>query len=145
MNLLKIGWAEEFGILINNHSELHKSLIYYHRLCKFIQFLNGLPCTCLKACVLYILRVGITDQMSEATQSGFLVVLSKQVFHSYPFYLYLLSACILHSDDLMLLGLQLQSPDATPSMRVAALRTLSYALKTLGEVKHTFRSLHIFA
>nr|GMD55450.1 HEAT repeat-containing protein 5B isoform X2 [Ipomoea batatas] len=65
------------------------------------------------ACVLYILRVGITDQMSEATQSGFLVVLSKQ----------------------------LQSPDATPSMRVAALRTLSYALKTLGEVPAEFKEV----
>ncbi|CAH1418702.1 unnamed protein product [Lactuca virosa] len=30
--------------------------------------------------------------------------------------------------------LQLQSPDASPSMKIAALRTLSYTLKTLGEV-----------
>ncbi|VFQ70327.1 unnamed protein product [Cuscuta campestris] len=65
------------------------------------------------ACVLYILRVGLTDQMSEATQSGFLVVLSKQ----------------------------LQSPDTTSSMRVAALRTLSYALKTLGEVPAEFKEV----
>jgi hypothetical protein len=33
----------------------------------------------LKACVLYILRVGITDQMTEPTQRSFLVFLGKQV------------------------------------------------------------------
>ncbi|KAM3363202.1 protein SWEETIE isoform X1 [Capsicum galapagoense] len=65
------------------------------------------------ACILYILRVGITDQMSEPTQRGLLVILGKQ----------------------------LQSPDATPSMRVAALRTMSYALKTLGEVPAEFKEV----
>lgn len=35
--------------------------------------------SCLKACVLYIMRVGIMDQMSEPTQRGFLVFLAKQV------------------------------------------------------------------
>ncbi|OIT22627.1 PREDICTED: HEAT repeat-containing protein 5B [Nicotiana attenuata] len=65
------------------------------------------------ACILYILRVGITDQMSEPTQRGLLVLLGKQ----------------------------LQSPDATPSMRVAALRTMSYALKTLGEVPAEFKEV----
>nr|XP_009791635.1 PREDICTED: HEAT repeat-containing protein 5B-like isoform X2 [Nicotiana sylvestris] len=65
------------------------------------------------ACILYILRVGITDQMSEPTQRGLLVPLGKQ----------------------------LQSPDATPSMRVAALRTMSYALKTLGEVPAEFKEV----
>lgn len=42
---------------------------------------------------------------------------------------------LIYSDSCFL---QLQSPDATPSMRVAALRTMSYALKTLGEVKDSF-------
>ncbi|XP_073155187.1 protein SWEETIE isoform X2 [Henckelia pumila] len=65
------------------------------------------------ACVLYILRVGVTDQMSEPTQRGFLVFLGKQ----------------------------LQSPDFTPSMRVATLRTLSYVLKTLGEVPLEFKEV----
>lgn len=65
------------------------------------------------ACVLYILRVGVTDQMSEPTQRGFLV----------------------------LLGNQLQSPDSSPSMQIAALRTLSYALKTLGEVPPEFKDV----
>ncbi|XP_049385527.1 protein SWEETIE isoform X1 [Solanum stenotomum] len=65
------------------------------------------------ACILYILRVGITDQMSEPTQRGLLVILGKQ----------------------------LQSPDATPSMRVASLRTMSYALKTLGEVPAEFKDV----
>ncbi|XP_059670574.1 protein SWEETIE [Cornus florida] len=65
------------------------------------------------ACVLYILRVGVTDQMTEPTQRSFLVFLGKQ----------------------------LQSPDASPSMEVAALRTLSYTLKTLGEVPLEFKEL----
>lgn len=33
-------------------------------------------------------------------------------------------------------NLQLESSDVTPSMKIAALRTLSYTLKTLGEVRH---------
>lgn len=36
----------------------------------------------LKACVLYILRVGVTDQMMEPTQRSFLVFLGKQVSES---------------------------------------------------------------
>lgn len=65
------------------------------------------------ACVLYILRVGVTDQMTEPTQRSFLVVLAKQ----------------------------LQSCDASPTMKVAALRTLSYTLKTLGEVPSEFKEV----
>uniref|UniRef100_A0A2N9GA63 Reverse transcriptase domain-containing protein n=1 Tax=Fagus sylvatica TaxID=28930 RepID=A0A2N9GA63_FAGSY len=65
------------------------------------------------ACVLYILRVGITDQMTEPTQRSFLVFLGKQ----------------------------LQSPDASPSMKISALRTLSYTLKTLGEVPFEFKEV----
>ncbi|KAG5245658.1 HEAT repeat-containing protein [Salix suchowensis] len=68
------------------------------------------PDTCVDAhalaCILYILRVGVTDQMTEPTQRGFLVFLGKQ----------------------------LESSDVTPSMKIAALCTLSYTLKTLGEV-----------
>lgn len=65
------------------------------------------------ACVLYIMRVGITDQMSEPIQRGFSVFLAKQLLSS----------------------------DSTPSMRVAALRTLSYVLKTLGEVPLEFKQV----
>ncbi|XP_023550989.1 protein SWEETIE isoform X2 [Cucurbita pepo subsp. pepo] len=65
------------------------------------------------ACVLYILRVGITDQMTEPTQRSFLVFLGKQ----------------------------LQSEDASPSMKIACLRTLSYTLKTLGEVPSEFKEV----
>ncbi|KAJ1443259.1 Armadillo-type fold [Sesbania bispinosa] len=65
------------------------------------------------ACVLYVLRVGVTDQMTEPTQRNFLVFLGKQV----------------------------QSPEAGPSMKVAALRTLSYTLKTLGEVPSEFKEV----
>ncbi|KAL8123865.1 hypothetical protein AgCh_011749 [Apium graveolens] len=65
------------------------------------------------ACVLYILRVGVTDQMSEPTQRGFLVLLGKQ----------------------------LQAPDASPAIQIASLRTLSYALKTLGEAPPEFKEV----
>lgn len=65
------------------------------------------------ACVLYVLRVGVTDQMTEPTQRNFLLFLGKQ----------------------------LQSPEAGPSMMVAALRTLSYTLKTLGEVPVEFKEI----
>ncbi|OMO80110.1 Armadillo-like helical, partial [Corchorus capsularis] len=66
------------------------------------------------ACVLYILRVGVTDQMTEPTQRSFTVFLGKQ----------------------------LQSPEASPSMKIAALRTLSYTLKTLGEVPLEFKEVY---
>ncbi|KAI3768087.1 hypothetical protein L2E82_18519 [Cichorium intybus] len=65
------------------------------------------------ACVVYILRVGVIDQMTEPTQRVFLVNLGKQ----------------------------LQPPDASPSMKIAALRTLSYTLKTLGEVPVEFKEV----
>ncbi|KAI4389310.1 hypothetical protein MLD38_001547 [Melastoma candidum] len=65
------------------------------------------------ACVLYILRVGITDQMTEPTQRTFLVFL----------------------------GEQLQSSNLVPAMRVAALRTLSYTLKTVAEVPTEFKEI----
>ncbi|RHN44030.1 hypothetical protein MtrunA17_Chr7g0214901 [Medicago truncatula] len=65
------------------------------------------------ACVLYILRVGVTDQMTEPTQRDFLLFLGKQI----------------------------QSPEAGPSMMVAALRTVSYTLKTLGEVPFEFKEV----
>lgn len=92
----------------------------------------------LKACVLYVLRVGVTDQMSEPTQRGFLVFLGKQVFYSNP--IFLSSFCAFDTLNFLLAYfgqfLQLQSSDSSPSMRVAALRTLAYVLKTLGEVNH---------
>ncbi|XP_058082071.1 protein SWEETIE [Magnolia sinica] len=65
------------------------------------------------ACVLYILRVGVTDQMTEPTQRIFLI----------------------------LLGRQLESPDVSPSMKVAVLRTLCYLLATLGEVPLEFKEV----
>ncbi|KAK9742494.1 hypothetical protein RND81_03G176900 [Saponaria officinalis] len=66
-----------------------------------------------QACVLYILRVGVVDQMTEPTQRSFLAVLGKQ----------------------------LQSPDSSSLVKVAALRTLTYTLKTLGEVPVEFREV----
>jgi hypothetical protein len=63
------------------------------------------------ACVLYILRVGVIDQMMEPSQRSFSVFLGKQ----------------------------LQSSNASPSMKIVALRALSYTLKTLGEVPHEFK------
>ncbi|XP_010419035.1 PREDICTED: HEAT repeat-containing protein 5B-like [Camelina sativa] len=63
------------------------------------------------ACVLYILRVGVIDQMMEPSQRSFSVFLGKQ----------------------------LQSSNAGPSMKIVALRALSFTLKTLGEVPHEFK------
>ncbi|XP_010511629.1 PREDICTED: HEAT repeat-containing protein 5B-like isoform X1 [Camelina sativa] len=63
------------------------------------------------ACVLYILRVGVIDQMMEPSQRSFSVFLGKQ----------------------------LQSSNASPSMKIVALRALSFTLKTLGEVPHEFK------
>ncbi|CAM9003710.1 unnamed protein product, partial [Rhodiola kirilowii] len=65
------------------------------------------------ACVLYILRVGLTDQMTEPTQRAFLVFLAKQ----------------------------LQSSDISSFMEVAALRIISYLLKILGEVPLEFKEV----
>ncbi|XP_020259958.1 HEAT repeat-containing protein 5B [Asparagus officinalis] len=65
------------------------------------------------ACVLYILRVGITDQMTEPTQRGFLIVMARQ----------------------------LESGNYSPSVGVATLRILSYLLKILGEVPVEFRDI----
>lgn len=53
--------------------------------------------------------------------------------------------CFINADSVKKHFLQLLSSDSTPSMRVAALRTLSYVLKTLGEVhlllKHIFTTI----
>lgn len=49
-------------------------LIAHNRLSQLLIF--GL----VKACVLYILRVGVTDQMTEPTQRSFIVFLAKQVW-----------------------------------------------------------------
>ncbi|KAK4799124.1 hypothetical protein SAY86_024489 [Trapa natans] len=65
------------------------------------------------ACVLYILRVAITDQMTEPTQRTFLVFLGQKI----------------------------QSSDVSPAMKAAALRTLSYTLKTVGEVPPEFKEV----
>ncbi|KAK1313189.1 hypothetical protein QJS10_CPA06g02190 [Acorus calamus] len=59
------------------------------------------------ACVLYILRVGVADQMAEIAQRNLLVLLAKQ----------------------------LESDDFLPPKGVAVLRLLSYLLTTLGEVR----------
>ncbi|KAJ4781926.1 HEAT repeat-containing protein [Rhynchospora pubera] len=65
------------------------------------------------ACVLYILRVGVADQLTEPAQRDFLV----------------------------LLGRKLESSDCSPSVRVATLRILSYLLKSLGEVPAEFKDV----
>ncbi|WOK94226.1 HEAT repeat-containing protein 5B isoform X6 [Canna indica] len=65
------------------------------------------------ACILYILRVGIADQLTESSQRSFLVFMGKK----------------------------LESADCSPSMRVAALRILSYLLINLGEVPAEFKDI----
>ncbi|KAJ1259294.1 hypothetical protein BS78_10G142900 [Paspalum vaginatum] len=65
------------------------------------------------ACILYVLRVGIADQMTEPTQREFLVFLGKK----------------------------LESSNYTAPMRVATLRILSYLLRSLGEVPSEFKDI----
>ncbi|XP_062228917.1 protein SWEETIE-like isoform X3 [Phragmites australis] len=65
------------------------------------------------ACVLYVLRVGVADQMTEPTQCDFLVFL----------------------------GRKLESSNYNTPMRVATLRILSYLLRSLGEVPAEFKDV----
>ncbi|CAD6336683.1 unnamed protein product [Miscanthus lutarioriparius] len=65
------------------------------------------------ACVLYVLRVGVADQMIEPTQREFLVFL----------------------------GRKLESSNYTAPMRVATLRILSYLLRSVGEVPAEFKDV----
>ncbi|XP_009403181.3 protein SWEETIE isoform X2 [Musa acuminata AAA Group] len=65
------------------------------------------------ACVLYVLRVGIADQLTESSQRSFLGFL----------------------------GRKLETADCSPSMRVATLRILSYLLNNLGEVPVEFKNI----
>ncbi|KAK1288938.1 hypothetical protein QJS10_CPB19g01586 [Acorus calamus] len=65
------------------------------------------------ACVLYILRVGVADQMAEIAQRNLLVLLAKQ----------------------------LESNNFLPPKGVAVLRLLSYLLTTLGEVPVEFKEI----
>ncbi|CAN6221242.1 unnamed protein product [Urochloa humidicola] len=65
------------------------------------------------ACVLYVLQVGVADQMTEPTQREFLVFL----------------------------GRKLESSNYTAPMRVATLRILSYLLRSLGEVPAEFKDV----
>lgn len=101
-----------------------------------------------KACVLYILRVGMVDQMTEPTQRSFLVILGKQVCWIKVRAIDECQWCISVSFSIyasVISGiLQLQSPDSSAPMKVAALRTLSYTLKTLEEVNLAVTSTLIF-
>ncbi|CAM0910461.1 unnamed protein product [Alopecurus aequalis] len=74
---------------------------------------NGSPDPHALACVLYILRVGFADQMTEPTQREFLVFL----------------------------GRKLESSNYTAPMTVATLRILSYLLRSLGEVPSEFKDV----
>ncbi|KQK18234.1 hypothetical protein BRADI_1g39436v3 [Brachypodium distachyon] len=74
---------------------------------------NGSPDPHALACVLYVLRVGFADQMTEPTQREFLVFL----------------------------GRKLESSNYTAPRRVATLRILSYLLRSLGEVPSEFKDV----
>lgn len=94
----------------------------------------------LKACVLYILRVGVTDQMTEPTQRSFLVFLGRKVccklfYHELFFLHYFKTNRDSFHSLFQICDPQLESADCSPAMRVAALRILSYLLTTLGEVR----------
>ncbi|KAL5651647.1 hypothetical protein ACJX0J_037105, partial [Zea mays] len=65
------------------------------------------------ACVLYVLRVGVADQMTELTQRDFL----------------------------LFLGRKLESLNYTAATRVATLRILCYLLRSVGEVPAEFKDV----
>ncbi|KMZ69414.1 HEAT repeat-containing protein [Zostera marina] len=91
------------------HSELQNIAL------QAMDMLNGNPSldTHALACVLYIIRVGATNQMSEPIQRSFLVQLA----------------------------IQLESSGFTPSKGIATLRILSYLLEVLGEVPIEFKEV----
>lgn len=114
----------------------------------WIQFLNVCIFSLLKACVLYILRVGVIDQMMEPSQRSFTVFLGKQVLqfnlttlscklelHIFKNFIYVSTSQLSKLFFFFLKQMQLQSSDVSPSMKIVALRALSYTLKTLGEVR----------
>ncbi|CAJ1844997.1 unnamed protein product [Sphenostylis stenocarpa] len=107
MEMLSAETSVDAHALGSNHSGFGEVVMHLS-----IDFKFGLSMTLL-ACVLYVLRIAVTNQMTEPTQRSFLVFLGKQ----------------------------LQSSEAGPSMKVAALRTLSYTLKTLGEVPFEFKEI----
>uniref|UniRef100_A0A453S7T8 Clathrin/coatomer adaptor adaptin-like N-terminal domain-containing protein n=1 Tax=Aegilops tauschii subsp. strangulata TaxID=200361 RepID=A0A453S7T8_AEGTS len=74
---------------------------------------NGSPDPHALACVLYVLRVGFADQMTEPTQGEFLVFLGKK----------------------------LESSNYSAPTRVTTLRILSYLLRSLGEVPSEFKDI----
>ncbi|XP_044958991.1 protein SWEETIE isoform X1 [Hordeum vulgare subsp. vulgare] len=74
---------------------------------------NGSPDPHALACVLYVLRVGFADQMTEPTQGEFLVFL----------------------------GRKLESSNYTAPTRVATFRILSYLFRSLGEVPSEFKDI----
>lgn len=121
----------------------------------FLDQISEFSFSLLKACVLYILRVGVIDQMMEPSQRSFSVFLGKQVLQfnwtilvvvpasqSFTYSNFYLPLCIIIKQVMYFLKyMQLQSSDASPSMKIVALRALSYTLKTLGEVRRCWRKL----
>lgn len=104
-----------------------------------------------QACVQYILRLGIADQMGEPAQKEFTFLLTKEVDSYGPsfihsvfhlcFMVWSLAALIwsvwrfvMDSVLICLLLCQLSGPENSSPRLIVVLRTIAYLLITLGEV-----------
>lgn len=65
-------------LIIQLNNEL--LIVISNYLCNLFVFILVIFFIYFQACVLYILRVGVADQMTEPTQRIFLVLLGKKVF-----------------------------------------------------------------
>jgi hypothetical protein len=110
---LSLSWVFFLQMIHTKYGTLDSELQNYAVQAMEILQGNDSPDPHALACVLYILRVGFADQMTEPTQREFLVFL----------------------------GRKLESSNYTAPTRVATLRILSYLLRSLGEVPSEFKDL----
>ncbi|XP_042449151.1 protein SWEETIE-like [Zingiber officinale] len=110
---LTLSWVFFLQVLHQKYHVLENELQNYALLAMDILKGNDLADPHALACVIYILRVGIADQLTESSQRSFLIFLGKK----------------------------LESADCNPPMSVAILRILSYLLTNLGEVPLEFKNI----
>ncbi|XP_042445912.1 protein SWEETIE isoform X2 [Zingiber officinale] len=110
---LTLSWVFFLQVLHQKYHVLENELQNYAILAMDILKGNDLADPHALACVIYILRVGIADQLTESSQRSFLIFLGKK----------------------------LESADCNPPMSVAILRILSYLLTNLGEVPLEFKNI----
>ncbi|KAJ7552272.1 hypothetical protein O6H91_06G048200 [Diphasiastrum complanatum] len=103
---LTMAWVAFLQRVHVTHSDFELAEFAMQALSMLASSFKGSIDTHAQACVMYILRVGIVEQMGEPAQKDLIDLLTKQ----------------------------LSSADNSPSMLVVVLRTLSHLLTILGEV-----------